>query len=301
MITLHAIQIFIRVAREGSFSAAARSLGLSPASVARQVSALEQAIGAPLIYRNSRTLSLTEAGRRYLERVRPLVDGLHEAQEAISGFNTRAEGSLRVHCRTTVGTLTIAPALPRFLALNPEIEVTLLLSNDRTVDLIGDNIDIDIQVGAQADSSHKARLLARDGSVLCAAPAYLDRAGPVLQPKDLSRHNCLVYHYSDHAGQAAWQFTDPAGVRQNVPVQGAIRTDNGVVLQSALHDGVGIAVVPEWSVKRQIAEGALVALLPEYRVRQSDAGTAVYAVFPASRQEAVKVRMFIDFLIELFR
>ena len=301
MITLYSIQIFIRVAREGSFSAAGRSMNLSPASIARHIASLEQSIDVPLIHRNSRTLRLTEAGHLYLERVRPLVAGLQDAQDSITGFNVEAKGSLRVHCRTTIGTLIVAPALPLFLASHPDMEITLLLSNDTSVDLIGDNIDVDIQVGRQADSSYKARLLARDRSVLCAAPAYLTRAAPIRHPDDLRMHNCLTYHYSDSNSPPTWRFMDREGEPVAVPVRGNIRTNNGVALQAALRSGVGVAVVPEWAIRPDISAGDLIELLPEYRVHQNEAGTSIYAVFPASRLETVKTRMFIDFLVKLFR
>jgi DNA-binding transcriptional LysR family regulator len=298
--TLQSINIFLRVVREGSFSRAGRSLGLSATAISRHINALEADLGAPLLHRSSRKLSVTEVGRDYYHRIKPLIEGMRDAAEAVKMANAQPRGVLRVHCRTTVGTIVVAPATPRFLAAHPDIHLTMLLSNETAVDMVGGDFDVDIQVGERPDSALRARMLTRSDSVLCAAPKYLRDRVPMQRPGDLARENCLIYHYGNSQSPPAWMFSDTSGISQSVAVQGSLRTDNGVILLAALRDGLGVAVAPRWAVVEDLAEGHLIELLPEFQARQSAAGTAVYAVFHANRHESAKVRLFIDFLASLF-
>ena len=158
-ISLHSITIFLRVVREGSFSKAGRTLGLSPTAVSRQIAGLEAAFGGPLFHRSSRKLGLTEAGREYHRRIAPVMEEMRKANEAIAFSNTNASGTLRVHCRTMVGMLIVAPAIPRFLSEHPDIQLAFLVSNETAIDMVGGDFDVDIQVGERADSALRARLL----------------------------------------------------------------------------------------------------------------------------------------------
>jgi DNA-binding transcriptional LysR family regulator len=286
------------VVREGSFSAAGRQLGLSPAAVARSCSGLEDSLGARLLARNSRRLSLTEAGQSFHDRIRPLVEEIQQAADHVSHYDEEASGPLRVHCRIVVGTLILAPALRRFFESFPDIDLTLLMSNDQAVDMIGENIDVDVQVGRREDSSLRARLLSPGGSVLCASPAYLAEHAAPTRPEEVAGHACLAYQYA--TSKPIWSFHAPGGEVTDVRIDARLRTDNGVALHAALHQGLGLALLPHWAVADDLKSGRLVACLPELEVRHSGYGNAVYALYHQSRARSLKVRVFLDFLVELF-
>jgi DNA-binding transcriptional LysR family regulator len=287
------MRIFVSVVQSGSLSSAGRQMGLSPASVSRHITALEDSLGVRLLNRTSRKLTLTEAGELYFAKVEQLLYQLQDANESVAQLQAQPRGTLRVHSRMLVGHLHIVPLLPTFLAQNPEIRVDLLLSN-RVVDLVEENIDVDIRIGKLVDSSLVARKLAPAERFLCAAPAYLDAHAAVEQPGDLTAHNCLTYRVN--LGRTVWRFLDASDALEEIPVTGNLQTDNGLALLAATLTGVGIALMPDWSVRRDIEAGRLRRLLPQYRVSHIEFDNGVYAVFQKSRHLAAKVRAFVDFL-----
>ena len=293
---LQPMRIFVSVVQNGSLSSAGRELGLSPASVSRHISALEESLGSRLINRSSRKLTLTEAGELYFNKVEQILHQVAEANDSVAQLQTTPRGTLRVHSRMLVGHLIVVPALPAFLARHPEIKVDLLLSNN-TVDLVERNIDVDIRIGKLNDSSLVARRLAAAERVLCAAPAYLDARARVTAPADLAAHNCLTYRIN--VGQTVWRFIDAAGSMEEVQVGGTLQSDNGLALLSATLAGVGVALMPDWAVRDPIRDGKLVRLLPQYRVSHIEFDNGVYAVYQRTLMSA-KVRAFIEFLAATF-
>jgi len=298
MLTLRAMQIFLRVVREGSFSAAGRQLGLSAGATARSVTSLEESLGVRLIARSSRKLSLTSAGHSFHDRIAPLIEEIQHVADSISRAEEEARGPLRVHCRITLGTRILTPALPRFYQAYPDIQLTLLMSNDTAIDMVGDNIDVDLQVGPREDSSLRARQLAPGGSLLCAAPAYLAASPALEKPQDLLDHYCLTYQFGSAA--PVWAFHARDGTVTDLPIDAKLRTDNGVALQACVEHGLGLGLLPHWSIGDSVAEGRLVHCLPDYQVRHSGLGNAVYAVYHESRARSQRVRVFVDFLAGLF-
>lgn len=293
MIELLPMRIFVSVVQSGSLSSAGRQMGLSPASVSRHITGLEDSLGVRLLNRTSRKLTLTEAGELYFAQVEQLLYQLQDANESVAQLQAQPRGTLRVHSRMLIGHLHVIPVLPTFLAQNPEIKVDLLLSN-RVVDLVEDNIDVDIRIGKLVDSSLVARKLAPAQRFLCAAPAYLDRRPAVEKPSDLTAHNCLTYRIN--LGRTVWRFLDAGDALEEIPVSGNLQTDNGLALLAATRTGVGIALMPDWSVRRDIEAGQLRRLLPQYRVSHIEFDNGVYAVFQKSRHLSAKVRAFVDFL-----
>jgi DNA-binding transcriptional LysR family regulator len=293
MIELLPMRIFVTVVQSGSLSSAGRQMGLSPASVSRHITALEDRLGARLLNRTSRKLTLTEAGELYFAKVEQLLYQLQDANESVAQLQAQPRGTLRVHSRMLVGHLHIVPLLPMFLAQNAEIKVDLLLSN-RVVDLVEENIDVDIRIGKLVDSSLVARKLAPAERFLCAAPTYLDTHPAVEKPSDLTAHNCLTYRIN--LGRTVWRFLGAEDALQEIPVTGNLQTDNGLALLAATLAGVGIALMPDWSVRRDIEAGRLRRLLPQYRVSHIEFDNGVYAVFQKSRHLSAKVRAFVDFL-----
>jgi DNA-binding transcriptional LysR family regulator len=298
MSNLRDMQLFLKVAQNGSLSAAGRNVGLSPASVSRRINALEDALGVRLLNRSSRKLTLTEAGDVYLHRLEQILTDIDEAQEAVSQLQSIPRGALRVHSRLLVGMRYIGPALPRFLAAYPEIELDLMMSNF-PIDLVGQNVDVDIRIGHLPDSSLIVRKLTSSDRVMVATPGYLQRAPLLTGPDDLADHNCLTYRIN--LGKHVWRFLDDRSALIEVPVAGNYRSDNGEALLMATLQGLGIGLFPDWAVAEEIADGRLVRLLPTYRISHTDFDNGVYAVYQQIRLRSAKVRVFVDFVAELFR
>ena len=294
---LQPMRIFVSVVQNGSLSSAGRQLGLSPASVSRHITALEQSLGCRLINRDSRKLTLTEAGELYFNKVEQILHQVAEANETVAQLQTTARGTLRIHTRMLVGHLVVVPALSEFLARNPEVRVDLLMSN-HSVDLVERNIDVDVRIGKLVDSSLVARRLATSERVLCAAPSYLERHPAIAAPADFADHNCLTYRIN--VGQTVWRFIDAGGAKQEVQVGGTLQSDNGLALLAATRAGVGIALMPDWAVRDDLAAGRLQRLMAQYRVSHIEFDNGVYAVHQRTHMSA-KVRAFIDFLAETFR
>ncbi|MGG5807670.1 LysR family transcriptional regulator [Falsiroseomonas sp. CW058] len=298
MDSLRAMRVFQAVVQSGSLSSAGRQLGLSAPSVTRQIQALEEELGARLFHRTSRHLSLTEAGELYHRQVEQILAQIEDAKAAVANLQAVPRGTLRVHARVLVGQLWIVPALPRFLAANPEVKVDLLLSN-LAVDPVERQVDVDIRIGALADSRLIARRLATSERILCAAPSYLARHPPPRGPADVARHDCLTYRIN--LGRPVWRFLDPAGALTEVPVAGSFQTDSGPALLSAATAGLGLALLPDWSILEELRDGRLVRLLPGLRVSHMEFDNGIHAVYPDSRRMPTKLRSFLDFLSDHFR
>lgn len=294
----HTLRSFVSAVQQGSLSGAGRLLGSSPASVSRHITSLEEQLGTQLLKRSSRNLALTEAGELYYNQVEQILQQLGEANRSVNQLQTRPEGVLRVHTRLLVGQLVIMPALPEFLALYPNIRIDIVLSNN-IAQVMDQGIDLDIRIGKLEDSSLIARKLVGSERVAVATPDYLRDKPPIYAPQDLRNHNCLTYRIN--LGTPVWRFMDAEKRIEEVPVRGSVQTDNGYSLVQLAKAGVGIALLPDWSVHREIADGRLVRLLPGYKVSHVDFENGVYAVFPASRQTSVKLRLFVDFLAQVFK
>ncbi|WEX09047.1 LysR family transcriptional regulator [Chelativorans sp. AA-79] len=296
--SLRDMELFVTVVQNGSFSAAGRMIGLSPASVSRYINALEDKLGVRLLNRTSRKLSLSETGILFHQRAERILGDVREMSVEISQEHLSPRGTLRVHSRILVGEQHIVPALPGFMSRYPDIRVDLTLSNE-VVDLIEQNIDVDIRIGQLADSSLIARRLVTSERVLCAAPAYLENRPPIEKPDDLLAHNCLAYRVN--MGDITWRFLDQNGNLSEVAIAGNMLTNSGPALKIATLAGLGISLMPDWSVNQELKSGALVRLLPDCRISFTAFENAVYAVYPPTRHLPVKARVFIDYLARIFQ
>lgn len=292
------LKLFVSVVHSGSLSAAGRHLGYSPASVSRHMTALETKLGARLLRRSSRKLALTEAGETYFRQVEQILQRLAEANDSVAQMQAAPRGILRVHSRMLVGEHYVVPALPAFLARYPDIKIDLSLSN-RIVPLVEQNFDVDIRIGKLVDSSLIARKLASSARIVCAAPAYLKNSPALAQPGDLAAHNCLTYRIN--LGRSAWRFRATDNQVIEVPVNGSFQTDNGPSLLSMIRAGVGIGLMPDWSIREELARGDLVRLFPKYQVTHMEFENGVYAVYQKTRQATTKVKLFVDHLASVFR
>lgn len=292
------MRLFASAVQQGSLSAAGRQFGLSPASVSRHISELEQQLGGQLLNRTSRRLTLTEAGQIYHRQIEQILLQITEAGESVTHFQSVPRGTLRVHSRMLVGHHILVPAMPRFLAAYPEIRLDLTLSNF-AIDLVAHNIDVDLRIGKLADSALIARKLAGSERVVCVAPAYLERSPAIAQPRDLAAHNCLAYCLS--SGRTIWHFMAPGGAQIEVPVTGSLQSDNGQALLAGVRAGLGIALMPDWAVRDDLRAGRLQRLFPDHRVSHTEFDNGVYAVYQRSRHMSPKIRVFVDFIGAVFR
>ncbi len=298
MDALRAIQVFARVVQQGSLSSAARQLDSSPASVSRQISALEATLGARLLNRTSRKLTLTEAGEAYYHHVEKILHHMDEAQQSVSQLQATPRGTLRVHSRILVGQVHVVEAVADFLLRYPELTVDLMLSN-QAVDLVEQNIDVDVRIGKLSDSALIARPLAVSERLVCAAPAYLARHPAPRRPEDLVQHNCLTYRLHT-GGSVTWRFADAKGRTQDVQVAGSFRTDHSPSLRRMALAGVGLVLMPEWSVREDLASGALVQLFADQHASFTEFDSGIFAVYQRSRFMSAKVRLFVEHLAEVF-
>ena len=289
---LDGLTVFAKVVEAGTFSAAARHFGLSKSAVSKQVAGLEDRLGARLLNRTTRRLSLTEVGAAFYERCTRIIAEVEEAELAVSRLHAEPRGTLHVNAPMSFGIRHLAPALPEFMDRYPEVTMDLVL-NDRIVDLIDEGFDLAIRIARLADSSLIARKLATARIVVCAAPAYWRRHGRPDRPGDLKGHNCLIYTYL--LTQNDLKFRGPDGVL-SVKVSGTLRANNGDALLAAALGGLGVYVGPTFIVGEDLRAGRLEAALEDYE----DDALSLYAVYPHSRHLSAKVRAFVDFLVERF-
>lgn len=292
---LSGLKAFCRVVDAGGFSAAAVELNVSHTVVSKQVRQLETMLGAQLLNRTTRKLSLTEAGHTYYDYARRILDELRDADLAITQHHAVPRGTLRINAPMAFGTLDVTPWLPRFIARYPELKVDLVC-NDRFVDLIDEGFDVALRLAREMpDSTLMAKRLATSTAMLVAAPAYLERHGTPRAAQDLARHNCLTYTLVPKPNE--WTFTAPDGSRQTVLVRGNFQANTGIALRSVALAGVGIATTASFIVHADLQSGALVPVLADHVLRARD----LYAVYPHNRHLSPKVRAFIDFASEVYR
>lgn len=289
MDSLGGMVIFARVVQLGSFSAAARALGLPKSTVSRQVARLEDHLGVRLIQRTTRTLRLTDVGRAYHERVQRILAEVQEAEQAITQLEAAPRGNLRITGPLTFGTIFLSDAIAAFMDRYPEVKLDVVLT-DRVVDLVEEGFDLAVRAGVMRDSSHIARRLGSASRVVCASPAYLADRGRPERPADLVRHSCLLYAYESTG--SAWRL----GGESTSGLSGPLVSNNGDVLRRAAIAGHGLCFVPRFLVGPDLHAGRLVPVLEEFVVEEG----GVYAVYPHSRHLSSKVRAFVDHLVAFF-
>ncbi|MDX1485467.1 MAG: LysR family transcriptional regulator [Alphaproteobacteria bacterium] len=289
---LAAMEVFTQVVVAGGFSAAARRMGLSRSAVSKQVAELESALGTQLLFRTTRRMNPTEAGRAYFERCQAILDEVAETEAAIADADQEPRGLLRVNAPMSFGILHLGPAVADFMKAHSRVEVQMNL-DDRFVDPVAEGYDVTIRIAELGDSSLIARRIVAARMAICAAPDYLATHGTPSVPDDLRTHACL--HYGNLPSGTQWRMTGPSGDHR-VPIRARICTNNGQVLRDAALAGLGICALPTFIVGRELQAGRLVTVLPEYGFGDS----AIYALYAPSRYLAAKVRVFIDFLVGRF-
>ena len=261
--------------------------------MSRHVADLETHLGARLLHRTTRRLSLTESGRAFHERAVQLLADLEEAEAAVTESTLVPRGTLKLTCPITFGERHLAPAIAAFAVRHPQLRFDVDLS-DRVVDLVDEGCDLAVRIGSAGGATLIARRIGETQLVCCAAPSYIATSGAPATPAELARHPCLAYTYL--AAPDLWRFTDAAGAIEEVRVSGPLDANNGRFLAALAATGMGIALEPDFIVGDDIRSGRLVALLPGYRPPSSP----IYAVYPSRRHLSAKVRLFVDFLSARF-
>lgn len=284
---------FAAVVEAGSFVRAADALGLSKTAVSRLVGDLEARLGARLLHRTTRRLSLTPEGEVFLDRCRQVLGDVAEAEAELSSHSGEAIGRLRINVPVTFGLLHLAPLWPAFMALHPKVELDVTLA-DRLVDLVDEGYDLAVRIARLQASSLVSRQLTSTRLVLCASPQYLSQHGSPKHPAELARHAVISYTLLSMGDR--WEFEGPEGV-VSVTVTPRMRTNSGDTCCAAALQHQGLVLQPSFLVGTHLASGALVEVLPHYRSIE----LGVYVVYPSRKHLAPKIRALTDFLVEAFR
>jgi DNA-binding transcriptional LysR family regulator len=277
--------LFATVVEMRSISAAGQRLGLSPAAASKRLAALEARLGTRLVHRTTRRLSTTQAGQAFYEEVRAILAAAEAAEARVSGRAERPSGLLRVSAPTSFGRLHVAPHLPAFLDLSPEVSAELLLDDGYT-DLLADRIDVAIRIAPAPESTAlAARLLAPNHRVLCVAPLYLEARGEPASLDDLPNHDLLAARH-----QSPWRLESGMG-RRSIDVDSVVATNSSEVVRELCLAGTGIALRSTWDVGTELASGALRRILPDW---QGATDVAIWAVHAKAEPLPAAITAYVE-------
>ena len=282
----------VRVVEVGSFSGAAAAMGVSKGHISQRISQLEDRLGVRLLHRTTRKLSLTELGNLYYQRCKQVVEDLDEIERAVSEYQQRATGLLKLSSPNLLGEMHIVPAVADFLADNPSLEIELNF-HGRKVDLFEDAYDVAIQVGARTDINVVNKPLAKTTFELVAAPRFLNRHGTPEEPRDLKRLRCLLF--TEYGTSKPWRFIRG---EEEISVNGMCywHSNSGHCLLAAARDSLGLAYLPDYYLVEDIRAGRLVRVLEEWGGIERD----VVAIYQHRRHLSAKVKLFVDFMQDRF-
>jgi DNA-binding transcriptional LysR family regulator len=290
---LEGLEAFVMVVDTGSFSSAAERLGIARSMVSRRIAELEARLGAQLLQRTTRRLSLTDAGRDFYERASRILIDLDEAEQSITTGQAALRGRLRIAAPLSFGVLHLAPALNEFARQHPELSLDIEL-DDRTINLVEEGFDLAIRIGHLQDSTLVARPLAPVRFVVCASAEYLRSHGEPHHPDELSNHDGLVYgNLPEHL---QWKFTGADDNEVVAHPRSRLRANNGDLLLRAAIDGLGIVVAPTFIGHTALTTGALIPILRDWRPQPA----TLYAVYASRRHLPARVRLLIDHLAKRF-
>ncbi|NAW58725.1 MULTISPECIES: LysR family transcriptional regulator [unclassified Vibrio] len=286
MASWEGVSEFVAVAQTHSFTGAAKKLNTSVAQISRRVSALEERLAVKLLNRTTRKVTMTEAGQLYFHQCKHLVEGLELAELAVTQMQSTPKGLLKVTAPVTYGELHLAPLLNQFLELHPQVDLELILTNQK-LDLIESGIDVAIRLGRLEDSSFIARRLATRQLHVCASHSYLDRFGEPHTLSELAQHQCLV------GTNEYWRFRDQ-GKARSFRVTGRVKCNSGFALRDAAKRGLGLIQLPDYYIQEDLESGELIEVLTAYR----DEREGIWALYPNNRNLSAKVRLLTDFLVQ---
>jgi len=283
--------IFAVVVQEGGFTAAAKRLGLGKAAVSEQVSRLEASLGQRLLNRTTRRLSLTEAGDAHLPRCETALDAATESHDRARAQSSEPTGLLRLTTTSEFGTLRLAPLIASYAAAHPRVRIEMVLENG-LLDLVEQRIDLAIRMGRLSDPSLISRKLGEADLWICAAPGVFDRAPVPKAPEDLSAHNWVLPSWTDRPGRLS--LRGPGGSNHDLRIEGRVFCNLSEASRALILAGFGLGLAVDFAVAEDIAAGRLVRVLPDYHLPS----LGIYALYPARPHLPLKVRSFLDHLVE---
>lgn len=284
------ISVFLAVVKHQSFVGAARSMGMTGPALSKQVQALEDQLGVRLLHRTTRQITLTEEGAIFNERARIALEDLDEAERQIQDLKSSPMGVLKINVPTSFGKQYLTKPVAAFAKEYPDVKIEIDF-DDRKVDIIGEGYDVVVRIGALEDSSFIARQLARCPIILCASADYLNHHGLPENPHDLKNFPAILY--SKHGNESEWRFIDENGNKGSAALRKVFATDSAEMMLDACLEGVGVAILPVFSVATYLRSEQLVRVLPEY---DTDPELIIHAIFPQNRHLSTKVRLFVDCL-----
>ncbi len=291
---IYQLRVFVAVADAGGFASAADALEVAPSSVTRAVAKLEDALGVRLFQRTTRSVTLTEDGIRFLDRIVPVLNEIEAAVDHIGESKAQVSGKLRVAASVSFGQKVLAPALPVFTKEYPDIRVELVLS-DSVSDIVAERIDVAIRHGLLPDSSLIARRLSEVRYRLVAAPSYTKIAKKIRSPSDLSEHNCVTFPYS--AFQSQWRFSKKQQLI-SVDIDPLVTISNAMALLTCIKAGMGLGLLADWLINEDLKTGRLVEVLPSWIATGAnfEPGASLWVVTPSRQFIPSKTKAFVDFL-----
>lgn len=289
MSRLSEAEVFVAVVEEGGFTAGARKLGVSKSTASKTVRALEERVGAPLLVRNTRHVSMTTAGKTFYERSAAALELLDQAEQAVAHEQEEVRGVLRISLPLSFGVRYVASAMASFQKAHPDLQVEASFT-DRKIDLVDEGYDLAVRAGALRDSDLLSRRLATMRLYVVAAPEYLARRGTPETPEELKQHPCL--RYSLLVDRHRWPLLGPDGQTTVVHVTGPLEADNGYAIVEAAAAGLGLALQPDWLAADALKQGRLVRVLPDW----SSPPQGIWALYPPERRHSPKVTRFVEHL-----
>ncbi len=283
-------RVFLAVVEEGSFSAAAKLLGVPKSSVSRRVANLEESLATKLLQRTTRTLSLTDAGKGYFERCRRAFEQLHDAEQTLEHLASEPRGVLKVTAPSSFGYAALHQLVEDYQARYPGVSLVVELSN-RRVDLVAEGFDVALRAGPLDDSTLVARRVMTDGFELVASPSYLERRGAPRTLADLAQHDCLAFHGQEP--YVTWTLTGPNGT-ESVRVAAHLVSNDLAFLEAAARRGAGVALLPGLTTRTSLRQGQLVRLLPGYTTQQGH----ISVVYPSAAYLSPKTKAFVEMAVE---
>ena len=290
---LVSMRVFSAVAKNGSFSMAARKLSISKAMVSKHIKNLENSLSVRLFNRTTRKLNLNDAGSSYYEKVNIILSEIDETESAISQLNSEPKGKLKIMAQPSFGAFHLSRALSLYLKKYNEVTVNIELSH-RIPDLVEENIDLAFHVGELNDSMYVSRKIASARRVICASPEYIKKNGMPKKPEELLNHNCLIYMPRNDMGK--WEFLDK-GKRKKIKVTGDIQCNSGDALRVASIQSRGITQLPTYMIGLDIQAGRLEAVLEDFEPEKQP----IYAIYNHRKYVSAKIKTFIDFIYDLYQ
>lgn len=287
------LEFFVLLARHGNLSAAARALDLTPPAATKRLAQMEERLGARLVNRTTRSVSLTSEGETYLLHATRILAQVREMEDAVSSSQAAPRGLLRINATLGFGRTTIAPLVSLFAKRYPSVEVQLEVT-DRPIDLVDSGVDLAIRFGALPDSRLNARRIMSNRRFLCASPGYLARHGAPASLAELAQHRCIVHRQNDDA-YGIWRFLSGEH-GEAVKVHGALSSNDGDIVLGWALDGHGILIRSEWDLAKYLESGRLKRVLPDVELPSAD----LFVYYSSQQNQTARARAFIDFLVEHF-